>query len=96
MLTREGALGYTAKIGEKDKYGRTTTKEQAIGRLFGLNIVAPTPAQTILEIKGKLKELDSSLMKITKDPTVGIEKKKQAIQEYNQRKKDILRIEVSP
>ncbi len=90
-FTRYGALGYTASIGKKDKYGRTITPEQAIGRWGGLNIIAPTPAQTIKEFQFKLKEIDMAQSKILKDPTISIEKKKAAAKEAIKLKKELIK-----
>jgi hypothetical protein len=85
MLTRQGAAGYTSKIGEKDRAGRTITPGQAAGRWLGFNIIAPTPEQAAKEAKYKNLDLKKSLSQILKDPTVEAEKKQRAIKEYQER-----------
>jgi len=70
MLTSSGALGYTSRIGKKDKWGRTVSAPQAMGRWFGLNTVAVSPQQTIAIRKARERELRGQLMKIERDPQV--------------------------
>ena len=90
MLTRYGALGYTARTGEKDKYGRTITPEQALGRWGGFNIIAPTAKQAAIEKYAITKELKSSLIKKLADPTIPKKEKQEAIEEYKRQQKEIL------
>lgn len=90
MLTRQGAAGYTASIGQQDKYGRTITPEQAAGRWVGVNIVSPTPKQVALERRGKLSELKSSLIRIMADPTISPERKRAAQIEYQEKGRKIV------
>jgi hypothetical protein len=80
MLSRRGALGYTegAVSGEKDKWGRTITPTQAVGRWFGINIVAVSPRQTAVIKKAKERELRRSYYGIKADPTKTLEEKKRA------------------
>ena len=82
MLTRFGALGYSTRIGKKDKYGRTITFGQAMGRWFGINIFAPTSKQAILEKKYKIRQARTSLAKILKDSTKSKEEKRNARKRY--------------
>lgn len=79
-FTKEGALGYTARIGEQDRYGRTVTPEQAIGRWFGLNITAPTPEQTENYRKYFVGTLQRELRQAMQNPEVSDEEV-QAMQE---------------
>ena len=78
MLTDSGAVGYTASIGEKDKWGKTITPGQAVGRWFGVNIVTVSPAQTMVGRKARINELKKDLYKILSDPSISNEKKKVA------------------
>lgn len=89
MLTREGAGGYTLRVGEKDKYGRTITPAQAGGRWVGLNIIAPTKMQGAIEKRAREKELLSSLYRILKDPTITEGKKQRARDEFLKRARAI-------
>lgn len=93
MLTREGAGGYTLRVGEKDRYGRTISPEQAAGRWVGLNIIAPTTQQGAIEKRAREKELLSSLYRILKDPTITEEKKQRARDEFLKRAREIRGIE---
>lgn len=69
MLTRYGAVGYLDryKEGQKDKYGRTVTLPQAAGRLFGVNIIAPTAKQGRIERYAKIKQLQADFFKYKRD-----------------------------
>jgi len=84
MLTRFGALGYTARAieGQKDIYGRAVTPGQAAGRWIGINIVAPSPMQAIREKRARVMELRGSLARILKDPSLGPEKKAAAFRNF--------------
>jgi len=91
MLTRTGAAGYTARAvtGQEDRYGRKVTPGQAAGRWFGVNIVAPSPKQSAIEMRSQMKELTGSLARIVADPTVSQERKKAAIQEFQKQLQEI-------
>jgi len=82
MLSRRGALGYTegAVSGEKDKWGRTITPAQAIGRWFGINIVTVSPKQTAIIKKAKAKELKRDYFRAKADPTISKEEKRKMAQ----------------
>jgi hypothetical protein len=82
-LTRYGTLGKTLRIGERDKYGREMTAGKAGASLFGANIIAPTQQQALAERYVRTKELQLSLSRILRDPTVPEEEKQRAIVEFN-------------
>jgi hypothetical protein len=90
MLMRQGAAGYLGSIGEKDKYGRTITPEQAIGRFAGINIIAPTKQQRNIEIYAKIKQLNSSFYRGIADAQGNKEKINSLKKNYEKQKKDIL------
>jgi hypothetical protein len=79
-FTKEGALGYTARIGEEDRYGRTVTPGQAAGRWFGVNITAPTPEQAENYRKYFVGTLQREVRQAMKNPEVSDEEV-QAMQE---------------
>jgi hypothetical protein len=79
-FTKEGALGYTARIGEEDRYGRTITPEQGIGRWFGVNITAPTPEQGARYRAWYIGNLKRELRMIMKNPEIS-DDEKTAVQE---------------
>jgi hypothetical protein len=89
MMTRGGALGYSLKVGEKDRAGRTITPEQAAGRWFGFNIIAPTPEQAFKERKYQAASIKKSLSQILKDPNIPTDKKERAVAEYQKRLAEI-------
>jgi hypothetical protein len=91
MLTRYGALGYTARAieGGKDIYGRAVTPGQAAGRWVGVNIVAPSPMQAIREKRARIMELRGSLARIMKDPSLSGEKKAQALRNFMEQVKQM-------
>jgi hypothetical protein len=74
-FTKEGALGYTARIGEQDRYGRTITPEQGIGRWFGLNITAPTPEQGARYRSWYIGNLKREMRQVMKNPEISDEEK---------------------
>ena len=78
FATRYGALGYASRIGKQDRYGRTTTPGHAIGRVFGFNVVAPSPIQTAKAKKARMLELRFALSRIIKDPEISAEEKNRA------------------
>ena len=69
-ITRYGASGYTMRVGEEDKYGKTVTPGQALGRWFGWNIKSATPKQIKLKKAGMIKDLERQYFKLAVDPTV--------------------------
>jgi hypothetical protein len=79
-FTKEGALGYTARVGKEDRYGRTVTPGQAAGRWFGLNITAPTPEQADNYRKYFVGTLQREVRQAMKNPEVSDEEV-QAMQE---------------
>lgn len=90
MLTRQGAGGFTARIGEKDKWGKTITPGQAVGKWFGFNITSISPQQTAAIKKSKKRGLEQELNRILRDPRISKEKKKEAVTELNKRIKEII------
>lgn len=84
MLTRQGALGYTARAitGDKDRYGRQTTTEQAAARWVGVNIVAPTPMQAAIEKRAQVAQLKSEMMRALRDPNLDWRKKEAIIRNF--------------
>lgn len=90
MLTRHGAAGYTASIGQEDKWGRKITPGQAVSRWFGLNITAISPKQTKAIKKGMINDLRKELYKISSDPSTSKEKKKAAKRRFIERRKEII------
>jgi hypothetical protein len=74
-FTKEGALGYTARIGEQDRYGRTITPAQGIGRWFGLNITAPTPEQGARYRAWYIGNLKREMRQVMKNPEISDEEK---------------------
>lgn len=79
MVTRQGALGYTGKMlmGSEDRYGRSVSFGQAIGRWFGLNIVAVSPEQTRAQVSVQIQNLRKELARVESDPSYS-EKEKAA------------------
>jgi hypothetical protein len=88
-FTKEGAAGYTARIGEEDRYGRTITPEQAIGRWFGLNITAPTPEQAFKFKKYVQSELDKARARTMKDITLSEDEKEEHMRNYNKLREEL-------
>jgi hypothetical protein len=94
FLTKEGATGYTARIGEKDRWGRTTSKAQAVGRYFGINITAVSPKQVRAIRKARITDLEKSFYKKTKEPewkTLSFEEKQELRRKLRERVKKIRR-----
>jgi hypothetical protein len=91
MLSTRGAAGYTqrAASGEADKYGRTVTPGQAAARWFGVNVIAPSPLQSVRERRAMAAELKGSLMGIMKDPSVSSLKKQAAQNNYLKRMQEL-------
>ena len=85
MLSRNGALGYTTSIGDKDKWGRTISPEQALGRWFGFNIIAISERQTNVIKKARIKSLNKELFRVLNDPQAS-DSKKQSAQKIHQKK----------
>lgn len=87
---RQGALGTTIRAIEskvkgepfKDKWGRTLTPEQALGKWFGFNITTISPKQTKIIKFSRIKTLRKELIKKLLDPRVSKESKQQAKKRY--------------
>jgi len=90
MLTRMGALGYTFSIGDITKTKHKITPKEAALRWFGVNVNAVTPTQYAQEIRGKRSLLLRDLKKITRDPSVDPDKRREAMQEYRKLMKELL------
>jgi hypothetical protein len=91
MLSRYGAAGYTERVGEKDKWGRTVTPGQALGRWFGFNIVAVSPRQSLVIKKARIRELEKEFSKIRLDPSISLEEKKAAKRRLFELKRGIIK-----
>ena len=95
--SRQGAIGTTARVLEskitgepfKDKWGRTLTLDQSIGKWFGFNITTISPKQTKIIKFAKQKELRKSLFKILLDPRISREKKIKAKKRFFKEVKNI-------
>jgi hypothetical protein len=83
---RQGAIGTGARAvaskvtGEpfRDKWGRSLTLDQAIGRWFGFNITTVSPRQSMAIKKFRIKELGIELHKKLKDPRLDAKDRIQA------------------
>ncbi|EFK06726.1 DNA repair protein [delta proteobacterium NaphS2] len=93
MLSSRGALGYTAKAieGEKDRWGKKVTPEQAFFRWFGFNVVAVSPSQTRAIASVKVQDLRKELYRIKNDPSISEERKVAAESRYRERLAEIAR-----
>ncbi len=91
MLTREGAAGYTARAvtGEKDRYGRKVTPEQAVGRWMGVNIVSPTPMQAAVEKRAKISDLKAALYRALRDPNLKPAEKAELMNRFGAELKEV-------
>ena len=89
-LSRYGALGYTVKVGNEDKWGRTITPIQAFGRWFGWNVITVSPAQTKAMRKAKLTELSKEFNRIRTNPAIPMKYKQKAKKQYIALRKEIL------
>lgn len=90
MITRYGAAGYTESIGEKDKWGRTITPGQAVGRWFGFNIVSVSPKQTKVIKRAMIRDLKKELFRIRTDPSATKEEIQAAKERFKEQRKKIL------
>jgi hypothetical protein len=90
MLTQMGALGYFADIGTKDKYGRTVTPEQAVGRLVGVNLNEVNKQVRVVSKKYQIDELRKEFGRIMGDPKSSQAKKQMARENFM---KEIKRIQ---
>ncbi len=84
MLTRYGALGYTLDIGKEDRYGRIVPMQQAVGKLFGVNIHEANPQLAGIVQKAKLNALKDEYMKIMLDPKISVEKKERYAERFQE------------
>ncbi|MEN6421335.1 MAG: diguanylate cyclase [Smithella sp.] len=90
MLTRQGAAGYMGKVvagtgilgdwvkekfGGEDRWGRTVTLPQALGRWFGFNIVAVSPEQSRAQVAVKMQDLRKEMARIESNPSYSEEDK---------------------
>jgi hypothetical protein len=83
---RQGAIGTGARaVASKvtgkpfrDKWGRSLTLDQAIGRWFGFNITTVSPRQSMAIKKFRIKELGIELHKKLKDPRLDAKDRIQA------------------
>lgn len=77
MITRQGAAGFTAKalIGGEDKWGREITVPQALGRWFGVNVVAVSPDQTRAQAAVKIQDLQKEMSRVKADQSYTKEQK---------------------
>ena len=76
MLTRFGALGYILNIGKEDRYGRTISGQQAIGKLFGINLQVADPRLAAIVRKAKINALKDEYIRINLDPNLSSDQKK--------------------
>ena len=90
MLTRYGAAGYTARIGEEDKWGKTITPSQAAGRWLGWNMISVTPEQSAAMKKGEIKKLKTELYRKMTDPQLKEEEKDVYIETYSRKVNEII------
>ena len=79
MATRQGAAGYAVKAatGEEDRWGRTVSPGQALGRWFGMNIVSVSPQQTRAQASVRIQDLRKEMARIDANPSYD-EKEKEA------------------
>jgi hypothetical protein len=79
MLTRQGALGYTGKMlmGDEDRWGRSVSFGQALGRWFGVNIVSVSPEQTRAQTSVQIQDLRKEMSRIEADPSRSEEEKQE-------------------
>lgn len=89
-LSRYGALGYTVRIGNEDKWGRTITPLQAIGRWFGWNVITISKSQSKAIRKAKLTELSKEYNRIKSDPSIPMRYKKKVKNQYLAMRKELL------
>ena len=90
MISKYGALGFTLDIGKKDKWGKTTTPSQAVGRWFGFNVKAIDKRQSRAIKQWRVGELKREFKKIKSDPKISKEKKRRALENLRKKSKDII------
>ena len=96
MMSRKGALGYSimAATGREDRWGRTVTPAQAIGRWFGANILSVSPELSMAIASVKMQDLRKELYRVLKDPSKSEAAKEAAEQTYREKVADLA--EASP
>ena len=84
MLTRTGAAGTTYRyvMEQEDKWGRTPTFGQSLGRWFGANIVAVEPRQATASRKARVRVLKEELVRKLRDRTLTDEQRDAARRRY--------------
>ncbi len=83
----QGALGYTwsAIVGAEDRWGKQITYPQALGRWFGVNMVAVSPEQTAAIASVKIQEMKKDLSRLEADPSISEERKEASRRRMNER-----------
>lgn len=92
-FSSKGSLGKTIGIGDKDKWGRTITPEQAALSWFGVNIYAPTKTQGAIEKKARIKQLEADLIKVLTDPNISTKRKAEYQKTFGKRVAEIQKSE---
>lgn len=90
FLSKFGAVGFTTRIGKKDKWGRTVTPWQALGRWFGFNIISVSPRQTGAIKQARIRELRLELNKLLRDPRVSRPTKQKIIKKFTSKAQKII------
>ena len=91
MLTRFGALGYTASIGKEDRWGRKIDLQQAIPRWFGVNLQEANPKVSGVALKAQVNALRDEFIKIQSDPNISPERKDKYRQRLLEEINDLLK-----
>jgi hypothetical protein len=89
------AVGYTidALSGNKDRYGREVTPDQAALRWIGVNLVTPNAQQTRGQVAGRAADLKKSLIRILTDPQEDTAKKAEAMRQFQKEMGDLMMVE---
>ena len=96
MLTRYGALGYTFDIGKEDRYGRTVPAEQAVGKLFGVNLHEANPKLAAIVKAAKIHALRDEYLKINMDPNLTLKQKEKYAKRFTTEIQNIVNAGTSP
>jgi len=87
MATRQGAAGYVAKAvtGSEDRWGRSVSPAQAVGRWFGINIVSVSPEQSRAQVSVRIQDLHKEMARVEADPAYSEDEKAAYRQRMNER-----------
>lgn len=89
-FTRNGASAYTLSIGKEDKWGKTITTGQAVGRWFGFNTVSISPKQTKILKSLEIKRLKKELNRILYNPKSSKGDRKKATIRFKAKRREVL------